>query len=258
MSLRRRVLLLLLLPLLGPVPAPGADLAVAAASDLTFVMEPLVAGFRAERPDVVVRVTFGSSGSVFAQVGNGAPFDLFLSADAAYPEKLAKAGHARDGGVFLYGVGRLVVWAPKGSPADPARLGPRALLDPSVKHVAIANPRHAPYGRAAEEALRSLDLWDAVKGKLVLGENVAQAAWFVDSRAAEAGVFALSLALAPAMRGKGTWIEVPSGSFGPLRQGGIIPKGARSPEAARAFRDFLVGPKGRAILLEYGFRLPEP
>ncbi|KAA0252749.1 MAG: molybdate ABC transporter substrate-binding protein [Acidobacteria bacterium] len=253
---RWRSLLLAASVLLAATPVRGEELAVAAASDLKFAMDPLVAAFRKERPDVDVRVSFGASGSFFAQVSSGAPFDLFLSADADYPRRLADAGLGSAEGVFVYGVGGLVIWVRKGSAADPARLGPEALLHPSVQHVAIANPRHAPYGRAAEEALRSLGLWERLAGRLVLGENVSQAASFVESGAAQAGVFARSLALSPAMRGKGSWVEVPKASYRPLVQGGLVLRSAKAPAAARAFRDFLLGPKGRAILAEYGIAPP--
>lgn len=178
----------------------GHEVVVAAAADLKFAMAPLVAAFRATRPDVVFKISYGSSGSFHAQISNGAPFDLFFSADADFPRQLAKAGLSTDGKVALYGIGQLVVWVPAASPIDVRKLGIRALLHPSVRRIAIANPRHAPYGRAAEAAMKSLGVHEQLMEKLVLGENVAQAAQFVESGSAEIGILALSLALAPALQ----------------------------------------------------------
>ena len=250
-----------LLALLLAAPARGAraeaprEVRVAAAADLQFALEAVVAA--AAVPGVRPVVTYGSSGSFFAQIENGAPFDLYLSADAEYPRRLAGKGLA-DGDVFLYAVGRIALWVPNGSKLDVASLGVRALLDPSVRRVAIANPRHAPYGRAAEAALRSLGVWDALKEKVVLGENVAQAAQFVESGAADAGVVALSLALSPKMRSSGRHAELPLASYPRMEQGGVVLKGARDLAAARALRDALLGPRGREVLRENGFVLPDP
>lgn len=239
-----------------PLRAEGPrEVRVAAAADLQFALDEVFAA--AAVPGVRPVVTYGSSGSFFAQIENGAPFDLYLSADAEYPRRLAEKGLA-DGGLFLYAVGRIALWVPNGSKLDVAALGVRALLDPSVKKVAIANPRHAPYGRAAEAALKSLGTFEAVSGKLVLGENVAQAAQFVESGAADAGILALSLARSPRMRSSGRHVELPLGSYPRMDQGGIVLKGARDPEAARALRDALLGPRGRELLREHGFFLPDP
>ncbi|HSB36183.1 MAG TPA: molybdate ABC transporter substrate-binding protein [Thermoanaerobaculia bacterium] len=235
--------------------AGSAEVSVAAAADLKFALDAAVSDFRKSRADVGVTVTYGSSGSFFAQIESGAPFDLFLSADVDYPEKLAARGLTVPGSEFLYAIGRIVVWVRKESPLDLAGRGLLALAAPSVTKVAIANPRHAPYGRAAEAALKSLGVWDAVREKLVFGENVAQAAQFVESGAAEAGILALSLALAPEMAAKGRWAEIPASAHPPLRQGGVILKSSTSPDAAKAFRDYLVGPAGRAALARYGFAL---
>ena len=245
----------------GPAAAyaaePPREVRVAAAADLQFALDAVFAAAGTAAAGIRPVVVYGSSGSFFAQIENGAPYDLFLSADADYPRRLAAKGLA-DGPVFLYAVGRVALWVPARSELDIASLGLRALLDPSVRKVAIANPRHAPYGRAAEAAMKSAGVFDAVKGKLVLGENVAQAAHFVESGAAEAGIVALSLAVAPRMRSAGRYVEVPAGSHPRLEQGGIVLKGARHPQAARAVRDALLAPRGREALREYGFFLPAP
>lgn len=217
-------------------------------------MEELAADFARANPDVEVKVTYGSSGNFHSQLSNGAPFDLFLSADIEYARRLAEAGLG-DGGVFSYAVGRVVVWVPNGSKA-PAGMEP--LADAAVRKVAIANPAHAPYGRAAEAAMRHYGVYEKVKGKLVYGENVAQAAQFAQSGAAQAGVIALSLALAPAMKDKGRYWEIPLEAYPRIEQGGIILKRAENPAAARRLRDYLRGPDGKAVLKRYGFSPAAP
>jgi molybdate transport system substrate-binding protein len=226
---------------------------VAAASDLKFALEEVVGEFT--RTGRKVTVTYGSSGTFFQQITNGAPFDLFLSADLSYPRKLVEQRLARQDDLFPYAVGRLVVWAPTGSKVDPMR-GMAALADPAARKVSIANPEHAPYGKAAVAAMRSAGVYEAVKPKLVLGENIAQAAEFVQSGNADVGVIALSLALSPKMRTAGRYAEVPLESYPRLDQGGVVLSGAQDTAAAQALRDLLVGPEGHAILKRYGFYLP--
>ncbi len=229
-------------------PAPR-QLTVAAAADLNFALEAATREFRRTYPDLDLRIAYGSSGNFYSQIRNGAPFDVFLSADVEYAKRLAEAGLARADSLFRYGVGRLVVWVPAGSRLDPAT----ALGDPSVAHVAIANPEHAPYGRAAEAALRSLGVYAAVQHKLVLGENVAQTLQFVESGAADVGVVALSLVIAPTVRGQGRWWELPLDAYPQIEQGGVI---LRDSPAARQLRAWLLEPAGRVILKQYGFYLP--
>ena len=224
-------------------------LSVAAAADLRFALDELARGFRATHPAVDLRLAYGSSGNFFAQIRNQAPFDLFLSADVAYPRQLAQQGLAAPDSVFVYAVGRIVVWVPAASPLNPTT----ALQSPALRHLAIANPQHAPYGRAAEAALHSLNLYDRVHDKLVLGENVAQTLEFVQSGAADAGIIALSLALAPAVRGQGRHWEVPPQAYPKLEQGGVIVKDS---PAARDFRAWILSPAGRRILNAYGFSSP--
>jgi molybdate transport system substrate-binding protein len=238
-------------------PEGKGEVRVAAAADLKFVLDELLGEFREQRPEIEVRVSYEASGTFFAQLSNKAPFDVFLSADVEYPRRLIDKGLAKKEDEFVYAVGHLVVWVPKDSPVDVERLGARALLDERVRKVAIANPKHAPYGKAARKALENLKVFGEVKGKLVLGENVAQAAQFVESGAADAGVFALSLALSPAMRDKGRYWEVPQDAFHRLEQGGVILSWARDREAAETLRDFLYSDKGKVVLKRYGFVLPQ-
>lgn len=237
-------------------PAP-ASVRVAAAADLRYAMDDLVAAFGAERPDIAVEVSYGSSGTFFAQVTNGAPFDAFFSADALYPRELEQAGLAEPGTTRLYAVGQLVAWVPNDSSLDVEALGLAVVADPAVRRVAIANPEHAPYGRAAAAALERAGLTAAAEPKLVLGENVSQAAQFVESGGADVGVIALSLALAPVMREAGRFAIVPIDSYPRLEQGAVVLSGATHADAAEIFLDFVLGPDGRAVLDRYGFLLPD-
>ena len=227
-------------------------LTIAAAADLQFALVEVKEAFVKTHPGIEVAITYGSSGNFYAQILNKAPFDLFLSADIAYPKKLVEAGLADGGTEFLYSRGRLVLWVPKASPIPVEQLGMKALLHPAAKKVAIANPRHAPYGRAAEAALAKLGLLEAVQPRLVFGENIAQTAQFVQTGAADIGILALSLTKAPAMASGRMW-EVPQEAHPPLDQGGVILNQARDRAAALAFRGFLCSPAGKSILHRYGF-----
>lgn len=247
-----RVLSLLVLLLAWAVPAQAAELTVAAAANLRHVLEELVTALRAERPGIVVQVSYGASGNFHAQLTQGAPYDVFLSADTLYPQRLAEAGLALDDGPFVYATGRLALWVPAGSPLPVAQQGLAVLADPSVRRIAIANPRHAPYGAAAVAALEAAGLYESTASRLVSGENVSQAAQFVASGAAQAGFVALSLALSPPLSG-GSHYLLPADSHPPLEQGGVILRRARDPAAARALRDFLRSERGRAILGRYGY-----
>lgn len=238
-----------------PAPVDGG-LTIAAASDLRYALDVLAAQFTQRDPGTSVSVSYGSSGSFFAQLSNGAPFDLFLSADITYPKQLVARGLADPASEFVYAEGRLAIWVPVGSAVDVEQLGLRALLDPMVARVAVANPDHAPYGRAAEAALRGAGIFGDVEPKLVLGENVSQAFQFVQSGAADLGVVALSLVQAPVVQGEGRYWVVPAEAHPRLDQGGVIMRSAVHPEAAARFRAFMIGDAGRALLADYGFRVP--
>jgi molybdate transport system substrate-binding protein len=242
----------------GPAPAGGDGprrLAVAAAANLEGAIDELARGFEAEHPGVSVAVTLGASGALHAQLRNGAPFDVFLSADDDYPRRLVQAGSARPEDEAVYALGRLAIWVPPGSPLDLAGRGAGALADPAVRRLAIANPRVAPYGRAAEAALRWAGVHGAVRDRLVLGQSVAQAAQFARSGAADAAVLPRSLALSPALAG-GRVLVLPEESHPPLRQAAVAIAGARAPDLARAFLRFLLGPRGREILARRGYDPP--
>lgn len=237
--------------------SPAGKVRIAAASDLRFALGEVAERFEEMHAQCKVDVVYGASGSLFAQITNKAPFDVFLSADVEYPLQLINEGVAIADSQFSYGKGRLVVWVPNDSAIDLDNLGIRALAAQDVKKIAIANPRHAPYGRAAEAALKSLDIYDEVQDRLVFGENVSQAAQLVESGAADAGVIALSLAIAPTMKTKGRYWVVPADAYPPLEQGGVVLKAAEAPEAARAFCEFLQSSEARGILKGYGFTIED-
>jgi molybdate transport system substrate-binding protein len=232
------------------------EVRVAAAADLKFAFDDVASEFRKKNPNTKVTVTYGSSGNFYAQLSNKAPFDLYLSADIDYPRKLIDSGLALKESEFLYAVGHIVVWVPNSSTLDLDKLGIKAVADPSVKKLAIASPKHAPYGRAAEAALKKLGVYEQVQDRLVLGENIAQTAQFVESGSADVGIVALSLAMAPAMRDKGRYWMVPLDAYPQLEQGGVILTWAKDVEATQALRTFVTEKEGRAILKQYGFIPP--
>ncbi|AFZ68025.1 molybdate ABC transporter substrate-binding protein [Deinococcus peraridilitoris] len=227
---------------------------VAAASDLKFVLDELAAQYRAAFPKAdPLLISYGSSGNFYAQIQNGAPFTLYLSADSSYPAKLEQAGLTVRGTRRDYAIGRLVIWVPKNSPLDVARLGPRALSDPRVRKVAIANPEHAPYGAAALTLLDHHRIGKALKGKFVVGENIAQAAQYA-STAADAGILALSIVKAPAFEALGgTYWLAPLSHHLRLRQQMVI---VRDGQNTRQFWGFLLSPAARELFRKYGFVLP--
>jgi molybdate transport system substrate-binding protein len=207
--------------------------------------------------NVTIDVIYGSSGNFFSQLQNGAPFDLFFSADMDYVKKLEAAGLAEPGTLSRYAVGRLVLWTPPAAAVDVVTDGWKTLLDARVQKIAIASPEHAPYGRAAVAALHSARIYDQVKSKLVYGENISQAAQFVQSGNAQAGLVALSLALSPGMK-DGKWWEVPADAYPPIEQGAIILQSSNNKVAARAFLEFVLGAQGRETLKKYGFSFEIP
>jgi molybdate transport system substrate-binding protein len=255
----RRLLLAFTLALLAATPPLAQEarrpLTVAAAANLKNAAEELKEAFEAERPDAHVALTFGASGAFFAQLQNGAPFDVFLSADREYPAKViaAKLGAASDERVYAFG--KLVAWLPPGSTLDLERRGLAALADPGVKRIAIANPAVAPFGRATEQALRSAGVYDAVKEKLVLGTSVAQTAQFATTGAADVAFLPRSLTFGKELAG-GKVVFVPEALYPRVEQSGIVLSSAKDPALARAFLALLTGEKGRAVLAKYGYGLP--
>lgn len=258
MASQARALLLSLTFLLGSVVIPSGraaeppPAAIAAAADLQFALPEIAQAFE-RASGLRLRLSFGSSGVFSQQIIQGAPFELFFSADESYVDRLFAAGRSVDRGVF-YATGRIALFLPNGSPLkadrDLADLG-RAASDGRLKHLAIANPEHAPYGRAAREALSHAGIWAQLESKLVLGENAAQAAQFVATGNAQAGILPLSLVRAPEMLAKGAFVTLPESWHAPLKQRVVLLKGAG--EAARQFYAFLQKPATREILARYGF-----
>ena len=239
----------------SPGPSPAAAntaLRIAAASDLRFALEDALSGFRSAAPGLKIDAVYGSSGNLFAQIREGAPFDVFLSADAEYARRLAGEGLSE--APFPYAIGRLALVVRKETGLDPRGFGD-LLKSPAIRRIAIANPSHAPYGRAAEEALRTWKVHEAVKAKLVFGDSVSQAAQFMDTGAAQAGLIALSLAR---MKAEDlAFAEVPDGVHPPLEQSGVILKRTASMDTARSFQKYLTSTAGRAVLGRHGFGLPK-
>lgn len=231
------------------------EITIAAASDLNFAFKEIISEYETASGNQV-KLTLGSSGNFFAQIQNGAPFDLYFSADISYPKKLEEAGQIVPGSLYRYAIGRIVLWTRHESPVDVTQ-GIAALRQSSAKTIAIANPRHAPYGRAAIAAMEHFKMYDDLKDRLVLGENVSQAAQFVESGAADIGIIALSLALAPAMSTKGTYWEIPTETHPPLEQGAVIVKASKRADSAKQFLEFVKSRQGVAIMTRYGFVAPE-
>ncbi len=249
-----RNFLLALFVCIVAISAPAQDLLVAAASDLSFVMPEIAARFQ-QKTGKKVAFTFGSSGNFYQQIRNGAPFDAFFSADEQYPTKLQQEGFAEPGTLYPYALGKIVLYVPANSKVD-LRPGLGALLAPAVRKVAIANPQHAPYGRAAVDALKAEGIYDKVEDKLVLGENISQTAQFVQSGNADAGIIALSLALAPAMRSTGRFYEISTRSYAPIRQAAVVVRSSQHKDLAKEFLHFLQDPETMKLMSQYGFVRP--
>lgn len=244
--------LLLALQALLPAAHAGERITVAAAADLKFALDEIVADFCRAHPDDTVEVVYGSSGKFATQIRQGAPFDLYFSADIAYPRALEADGLAL-GPTRPYAVGRLVLWSRS---RDARALRLQDLADPALGRIAIANPRHAPYGKRAEEALRAAGVWEAVQPRLVQGENIAQTAQFVQTGNAAVGIIARSLALNPTLAAQGGHQLIDAALHAPLEQGFILTRQAEAKALATAFADYIGTEAARAVLVRYGFELP--
>jgi molybdate transport system substrate-binding protein len=238
----------------APTLAPAQALNVAAASDLQFVLPALVAQFEKDTGRAA-HVTFGSSGNFFTQIQNGAPFDVFMSADVSYPRQLEAAGLVDPGSVHTYATGRLVLWVRSDSGLDVNR-GLALLTDAAITRIAIANPAHAPYGRAAVAAMEHAGVYAAVRQKLVFGENVSQAAQFAQSGNAGAAMIARSLAVAAPMKDMGRAYDVPPEFHPPIDQAAAIVRTSKQRDLAARFLNYLRDPSARALLASYGFAPP--
>jgi len=234
---------------------PSTELTIAAAADLSSVLKEVGDSFE-KKTGVHIRLSFGASGALTQQIHNGGPFDVFFSADMDYPRQLIAASEADATSLYQYAVGKLVLWVPAGSPLDVEHKGIDSLLDPSVQKISMANPQHAPYGRAAETALKHAGIYEKVSQHLVIGENVSQAAQFVESGNAQAGFVALAHALAPAMQGKGRFWTVPADYYPPLAQGVVVVSSSKHKKEAGDFLDFIRTKEVLELFKKYGFTLP--
>lgn len=227
------------------------EITVAAAADLQFAMQDIAARFHKETGNSV-RLIYGSSGNFFQQLQNGAPFDMFFSANLDYPRKLQADALVEPDSYYQYAIGKIVIWVRNDSKLDVSS-GLRSLLDPSIQKIAIANPQHAPYGQAAVAAMKKENIYEKVSGKFVLGENISQTASFVVSGSAEAGIVALSLALSPNMKDKGRYAEIPTADYPPIEQACVILKSSKQKDVAKAFLNFVKTPAVSELFRNYGF-----
>jgi len=246
----RNLITLLAIMFVGQFCAAQA-ITVAAAADLQFAMQDVTAKFQKETGKEV-KLIYGSSGNFFQQIQNGAPFDMFFSANLDYPKKLESAGLTVSGSYYQYARGKIVVWVPNESKLDLSS-GLQALMNPSIKKIAVANPGHAPYGQAAVAAMQNENIYDKVKDKFVLGENISQTASFVVSGAADVGIVALSLALSPNMKDKGRFAEIPAAEYPPIEQACVILSSSKNKGTAKQFLLFIKTAEVADTLKTYGF-----
>ena len=234
------------------ISAQAEKITIAAASDLKFAMDEIVSTFKKANPNDEVDVVYGSSGNFNTQIQQGAPYDLFFSADISFPRELVNKGFAASD-VTPYAFGRIVLWS---ASLDATKMTLNNLTDPNITRIAIANPKHAPYGKRAEEALRASGLWEKIEPKLVYGENIAQTTQFVQTGNAQAGIIALSLAGSPELVKKGGYWLIPDNLHKPLEQGFIITKRAESNETAKRLANYMISNPVREVMTKYGFVLP--
>src|SRR3984885_9800884 len=254
MNVRRLRLAAVLLVIFFSQLCVAQEITVAAAADLQFAMQDVATRFQKETGKTV-KLTYGSSGNFYQQIQNGAPFDIFFSANLDYAKKLEDAGLAEPGSFYPYAKGKIVIWVRNESKLD-LNSGMKVFLNPSVKKIAVANPLHAPYGQAAVAAMQKENIYDQVKDKFVLGENISQTASFVVSGSADVGVVALALALSPNMKDKGRYVEVPSSEYPAIEQACVILTSSKNKETARQFLAFVKTAAIGDVLKSYGFDVP--
>lgn len=228
---------------------------IAAAANLVYALDSLNAEFKKIAPDITLTSATGASGNLVTQIKNGAPFDVFLSADLDYPQMLIKLGQADAQSLMTFATGRLVLWTNKAE-LDVSNIA-AAVRSPAVQKLAIAHLETAPYGRAAKQALDKLGVWTIALPKLVTGENITQTTQFVETGNADAGFVALSVVLSPRLKGKGRWCEVPINLYAPLDQGAVLTTRGTSNPAAQRYLEFLRSDAAKKILHEFGYGAPK-
>jgi len=251
MSIRRLSLIAVLAAGFTSQLCKAQEITVAAAADLQFAMQDVAARFQKETGKTV-KLIYGSSGNFFQQIQNGAPFDIFFSANLDYPKKLESAGLIVPGSYYQYAKGKIVIWVPNESELDLSS-GLQVLMNPSIKKIAVANPQHAPYGQAAVAAMQKENIYDKVKDKLVIGENISQTASFVVSGSADVGIVALSLALSPNMKDRGRYAEIPIAEYPPIEQACVILSSSKNKQMAKQFLSFIKTAEVADTLKTYGF-----
>jgi molybdate transport system substrate-binding protein len=234
--------------------AASRSVAVAAAANIGPALAVVVSDFQKEHPDIRVDVTYGSSGHLFEELEKRA-FDIYMSSDEEYPQQLVEGGLARSGSDFQYARGTLAIWAPRTLSLDLQKLGAQSLLNMAIRKIAISDPEHTPYGRATFAALKKLGIYEQVQSKLLPCEDAAQAARLVDGGSAEVALIATPLAVALSSKNGHYW-QLPLDSYPPISEEGVILEWARDAEGARALRDYIVGPAGRATFQRLGFLVP--
>jgi molybdate transport system substrate-binding protein len=247
-----KLLIFACLFLAGQAAHAEEQITIAAAADLKFALDEIIVLFKRTHSAAQIAVIYGSSGNFSTQILQGAPYDIYFSADIAYPRVLKAEGYA-SAEVQTYGIGRIALWS---ASRDASKMTISDLADPSIHKIAIANPRHAPYGKRAEEALKAAGVWEKVESKLVYGENIAQTVQYVQSGNAQVGIIALSLALNPELAKQGGYALISDKLHAPLEQGYIITRRAADNVLAREFARFMSGRESRAIMIRYGFVLP--
>jgi molybdate transport system substrate-binding protein len=255
MNLRRLALGVAFFLGLGGELCTAQEITVAAAADLQFVMQEVGVRFQKETGKSV-KLIYGSSGNFAQQLQNGAPFDMFFSANLEYPKQLEAAGLTEPGTSYQYAIGKIVLWVPNDSKLDVSS-GLKALLNPSIKKIAVANPQHAPYGKAAVAAMQKENVYEQVKDKFVLGENISQTGLFVVSGSADVGIVALSLALSPEMKDKGRYSEVPSTDYPPIEQACVTMRSSKNKALAQQFLKFIQSSPIKEVFEKYGFAIPD-
>lgn len=253
-----RFLACILLVAVGPFARAEEKLTVAAAANLVHALDALNAEFKRSAPGVTVTSTTGASGNLFAQIKNGAPFDVFLSADVEYPQQIVTAGLGDPATLRVFATGRLVLWSTRAKPENLRDIA-AAVRASDVKKIAIAQPKTAPYGRAAQAALEKLGAWSDVRRRVVYGENISQTAQFVETGAADLGLVAMSLVLSPALKNKGRWEEVSPALYAkvPLDHALVVTRYGSTNPAARRYVEFLASPAAKKVLREFGYGVKE-
>lgn len=248
-----RILISICLVFIGHTAHAEEKITIAAASDLKSALDEIVVLFKNTHPAAKIETIYGSSGKFSTQIQQGAPYDIYFSADITYPRAL-KAEGLTASEVQPYALGHIVLWSPS---HDATKMALADLADPSIQKIAIANPKHAPYGKRAEEALKAAGVWKKIESKLIYGENVAQAAQFVQTGNAQIGIIALSLALSPELAKQGSYALIPDELHQPLEQAFVTTRRAAANPLAQAFARFMVSKQARTIMTRYGFVLPD-